>query len=42
MNLQDMVNYEECIDITVENRICEYFIKRILKVQKSKTWDSIA
>lgn len=37
-----MVNYEECIDITVENRICEYFIKRIVQVLKGKSWDSLA
>ncbi len=37
-----MMNYEECVYITVENRICEYFIKRIDQVLKRKSWDSLA
>lgn len=31
VNLQDVSNYEECIEITLENRICEYFIKNMLQ-----------
>jgi hypothetical protein len=42
LNLQDSVNYEECIAITVENRICEYFIQKILQFQKFQIWDDIA